>query len=61
MVVIELYIKPDLVLKKPKPIPVFQTKSKLMNNNRIRGLNWKNEINLENGLSEVYSEFKKRH
>ena len=37
------------------------TKSKLMNNNRIRGLNWKNEINLENGLSEVYSEFKKRH
>ena len=37
------------------------TKSKLMNNNRIRGLNWKNEINLENGLSEVYSEFKRRH
>ena len=35
------------------------TLSKLMNNNRIRKLNWKNEINLESGLSEVYSDFKK--
>tara|TARA_B100000780_G_C21125217_1_gene456328 strand:+ start:731 stop:1690 length:960 start_codon:yes stop_codon:yes gene_type:complete len=35
------------------------TLSKLMNNNRIRKLNWKNKINLEGGLSEVYSDFKK--
>ena len=35
------------------------TLSKLMNNNRIRKLNWKNKINLEDGLSEVYSDFKK--
>ena len=35
------------------------TYSKLMNNNRIRKLNWKNKIDLEGGLSEVYSDFKK--
>ena len=28
--------------------------SKLMNNSRIRKLNWKTEINLENGLKDVY-------
>ena len=33
------------------------TLSKLMNNSRIKKLNWKNEINLEEGISRVYSEF----
>ena len=28
-----------------------------MNNSRIKKLNWKNEINLEEGISRVYSEF----
>ena len=35
------------------------TLSKLMNNTRITKLNWKNKINLEDGIKEVYSEFKK--
>ena len=35
------------------------TLSKLMNNNRIINLNWKKEINLEDGLREVYLDFKK--
>jgi GDP-L-fucose synthase len=35
------------------------TLSKLMNNNRIINLNWKQEINLEDGLREVYLDFKK--
>ena len=35
------------------------TMSKLMNNSRIKKLNWKNKINLEDGIKEVYSEFKK--
>ena len=30
-----------------------------MNNNRIKKLNWKTEINLENGLKDVYSDYKK--
>ena len=34
--------------------------SKLMNNNRIKKLNWKNQINLEDGLKQVYSDFKIR-
>ena len=33
--------------------------SKLMDNSRIRKLNWKNKIDLEDGIKEVYSEFKK--
>ena len=35
------------------------TMSKLMNNNRIKKLKWKTEINLENGLKNVYSDYKK--
>ena len=35
------------------------TLSKLMNNNRIINLNWEQEINLEDGLREVYLDFKK--
>lgn len=35
------------------------TYSKLMNNARIRKLNWKNKIDLEDGLREVYLDFKK--
>ena len=35
------------------------TMSKLMNNSRIKKLKWKNKINLEDGIKEVYSEFKK--
>ena len=34
------------------------TMSKLMNNSRIRKLNWKTEINLENGLKYVYFDYK---
>jgi GDP-L-fucose synthase len=35
------------------------TLSKLMNNNRIKKLGWKNKISLEKGLSEVCLDFKK--
>ena len=35
------------------------TMSKLMNNNRIKKLKWKTEINLEKGLKNVYSDYKK--
>lgn len=35
------------------------TFSKLMNNKRIKKLGWKNEIGLENGLKQVYTEFEK--
>ena len=35
------------------------TFSKLMNNKRIKKLGWKNEIGLENGLKQVYTEFVK--
>jgi len=35
------------------------TMSKLMDNSRIRKLNWKNKIDLEHGIKEVYSQFKK--
>ena len=35
------------------------TLSKLMNNDRIINLNWKKEINLKDGLKEVYLDFKK--
>ena len=36
------------------------TLSKLMDNSRIRKLKWKDEINLEDGLKQVYSDFKKK-
>ena len=32
--------------------------SKLMNTNRIKKFNWKNQINLKDGLRMVYSDFK---
>mgnify|MGYP001500032290 CR=1 FL=1 len=35
------------------------TLSKLMDSRRIRKLKWKNEVNLEDGLKQVYSDYKK--
>ena len=37
------------------------TLTKLMNNSRIKKLNWKNNINLEDGIKKVYSQFEKEN